>query len=144
MSTRATAGSQDAPGSVVPMLPTGCGYTGNDFGASYPDAECFGGWLYDLDNCDGEGNLYEPITPHPCPSCNHDEWLKQFKDAVENQGFEDAEVFLPRKYTHKPIRHEQRGDRYRMARWWYRGYDASVAESQSPNAVRSTTPGGEA
>lgn len=135
--------SEEAKGAAsVPMLPAGCGYTGNDFGASYPDAECFGGWLYDLDNCDGEGNLYEPIEPHPCPECNHNEWLRQFKDAIEAQGFEDAECFVARRYIHRPIQHEQRGDRYRMAWWWYRGYDRSVEESESSTTPPPPTEGG--
>lgn len=30
------------------------------FGARYPDAQCIGGKLYDLDKCDDNGNLDEP------------------------------------------------------------------------------------
>lgn len=55
---------------TIPMLPSGCGYQGYEFGAGrYPDSECFGGRLYDMDNCDGDGNLYEPMDDIPCPMC---------------------------------------------------------------------------
>lgn len=56
--TRIIKGRNDMS-TLVPQLPDGCGYEGSDFGASYPDSKCFGGRLYDLDNCDDEGNLYE-------------------------------------------------------------------------------------
>jgi hypothetical protein len=52
------------------ILPAGCGYQGYEFGASYPDSICFGGRLYDADNCDGEGNFYEPTDDIPCPMCH--------------------------------------------------------------------------
>ena len=50
--------------------PEGCGYQGYEFGASYPDSMCLGGRLFDADNCDGNGNLYEPTEDVPCPMCN--------------------------------------------------------------------------
>ncbi len=53
------------------MLPEGCGYQGYEFGAGrYPDSICFGGRLYDADDCDGQGNYYEPPEEIPCPMCN--------------------------------------------------------------------------
>lgn len=39
------------------------------WGAKYPDACCVNGELYDLDRCDENGNLYEPIDYVPCPFC---------------------------------------------------------------------------
>ena len=57
-------------------LPEGCGYQGYEFGASYPDSICFGGKLYDADNCDNAGNYYEPGDDIPCPICNP-------KDAID-------------------------------------------------------------
>lgn len=51
-------------------LPQGCGYQGYEFGASYPDSLCCGGRLYDCDNCDDAGNLYEPGEYIPCPMCD--------------------------------------------------------------------------
>lgn len=50
------------------------------FGAQYPDACCVDGQLYDLDNCDDEGNFYEPDEYHPCPFCNTKEFMKVQKD----------------------------------------------------------------
>ena len=54
----------------VRQLPEGCGYQGYEFGASYSDSMCCGGRLYDADNCDGDGNLYEPAEEIPCPICH--------------------------------------------------------------------------
>lgn len=54
----------------VPTLPEGCGYQGYEFGAGrYPDSICCGGRLYDADNCDNAGNLFEPAEEIPCPMC---------------------------------------------------------------------------
>lgn len=39
------------------------------FGATYPDATCIAGELYDLDDCDSEGNLYKLDDGRPCPFC---------------------------------------------------------------------------
>jgi len=55
---------------MMEQLPEGCGYQGYEFGASYPDSICFGGRLYDADNCDNNGNYYEPSDHIPCPMCN--------------------------------------------------------------------------
>lgn len=56
------------------ILPEGCGYQGYEFGAgAYPDSICFGGKLYDADNCDDNGNYYDPIEDIPCPMCREDE-----------------------------------------------------------------------
>lgn len=53
------------------QLPNGCGYQGYEFGAGgYPDSECFGGRLYDMDNCDSSGLIYEPCEYIPCPMCH--------------------------------------------------------------------------
>lgn len=46
-----------------------CGYQGYEFGAPYPDSICVDGRLYDADNCDDNGALYEPGDDIPCPMC---------------------------------------------------------------------------
>lgn len=58
------------------LLPQGCGYQGYEFGAAYPDSICFGGRLYDADNCDNNGNYYEPSEAVPCPMCHPAEAVK--------------------------------------------------------------------
>ena len=50
--------------------PQGCGYQGYEYGAAYPDSLCLGGMLFDADNCDNDGNLYEPTESIPCPMCH--------------------------------------------------------------------------
>lgn len=56
-----------------------CSYQGYEFGASYPDSICMDGRLYDADDCDDNGNLYEPTEDIPCPMCRE-------KDAVDYIG----------------------------------------------------------
>ncbi|MBR8726621.1 hypothetical protein [Bacteroides pyogenes] len=46
------------------------------WGASYPDARCVGGMLYDLDKCDENGNLHEPIDDIPCPFCRTEDFIE--------------------------------------------------------------------
>lgn len=51
-----------------------CDYQGYEFGAgSYPDSVCVDGQLYDADDCDNNGNLYEPAEEIPCPVCRRAE-----------------------------------------------------------------------
>lgn len=47
-----------------------CNYQGYEFGASYPDSVCIDGRLWDADNCDIDGALYEPNDNIPCPVCH--------------------------------------------------------------------------
>ncbi|WP_139366134.1 hypothetical protein [Elizabethkingia meningoseptica] len=57
------------------------------FGASYPDATCIDGYLWDLDKCD-ENGLYGG-GDDPCPFCNKDEYIEWIRD--EDFTREDAE-----------------------------------------------------
>lgn len=45
------------------------------FGARYPDAHCIDGYLWDMDRCDEDGNMYEGGDV-PCPFCNTDEFIE--------------------------------------------------------------------
>ena len=60
-----------------------CNYQGYEFGAgSYPDSICIEGRLFDADNCDSEGALYDPLEEIPCPMCREkdaiDYWANRF------------------------------------------------------------------
>ncbi|WP_321905195.1 hypothetical protein [Paraburkholderia tropica] len=57
----------------------GCSFEGPMFGASYPDATCIDGYLWDLDSCDDDGNLYGGGDT-PCPHCNTHEYLLNYLD----------------------------------------------------------------
>lgn len=48
---------------------SGCGYTGHDFGAPYPDSTCIDGFLWDLDSCDEPGGGLTHGGDIPCPQC---------------------------------------------------------------------------
>lgn len=74
------------------QLPAGCGYQGYEFGASYPDSICYGGRLYDADNCDGEGNLYAPAEEIPCPICHRNRAMDYWTDRNRRDGTNLAEA----------------------------------------------------
>jgi hypothetical protein len=46
-----------------------CDYQGYEFGARYPDSVCIKGRLFDADDCDNNGNLYDRGEDIPCPMC---------------------------------------------------------------------------
>lgn len=50
------------------------------FGAKYPDARCVDGYLYDMDNCNDEGQVYLTGEEHPCPFCNTEKFTEEQKD----------------------------------------------------------------
>ncbi len=107
----------------TPILPDGCGYMGKDFGANYIDSQCFGGRLYDLDDCDGS-LLYEPTEYKPCPQCKHDEWLERLLEEVEEAGWIAAEEGESRKspYAAEKLRFPE--DLEQMKSAWLKGYDS--------------------
>lgn len=53
-----------------------CGYDGKHFGATYIDAMCIDGYLWDLDSCDEPGGPLHNGGDIPCPSCNTDEYVE--------------------------------------------------------------------
>jgi len=54
------------------------------FGATYPDAQCINGELWDLDKCDGNG-LYSSGDNPPCPFCKTDEFIDYHTDIDDNE-----------------------------------------------------------
>lgn len=44
------------------------------FGASYPDATCIDGYLWDLDS--GEDGMLSHGGENPCPFCNTEEYME--------------------------------------------------------------------
>lgn len=59
---------------------SGCGYQGYEFGARYMDSICVDGVLYDADDCDNDGCLFEPLVCYPCPLCNQLEAMHSYAD----------------------------------------------------------------
>ena len=55
---------------------TVCNYQGYEFGARYPDSVCIEGRLFDADNCDENGNLYDRDDDVPCPMCRREDAIK--------------------------------------------------------------------
>lgn len=60
------------------------------FGASYPDARCINGYLWDLDKCDENGNLYG-VGDIPCPFCNTEKFIEYDPFSKENEFYEGIE-----------------------------------------------------
>jgi len=54
------------------------------FGASYPDATCIDGYLWDLDKCDESGLISSGDNP-PCPFCNTEEFIDYHTDIDEKE-----------------------------------------------------------
>jgi hypothetical protein len=73
-------------------LTAGCGYQGYEFGANYPDSMCCGGRLYDCDNCDSNGNLYEPDESIPCPMCHPRKAVDYWTDRNRLGGVSEAKA----------------------------------------------------
>jgi hypothetical protein len=62
----------------------GCRYQGFEFGAGYVDSVCIKGQLFDADNCDDKGNLYEPMDYIPCPICRPGQYRKHYTASLLN------------------------------------------------------------
>lgn len=58
------------------------------FGASYPDAHCINGYLWDMDSY--ENGCYTIGGDDPCPFCNTEVWLKTVLDNEEFASREEA------------------------------------------------------
>lgn len=61
----------------------GCDYRGKHFGASYVDAQCFKGYLWDEDSCDEPGGPLRNGGDIPCPQCNREEYEEYIKETGE-------------------------------------------------------------
>lgn len=59
------------------------------FGASYPDAHCIDGYLWDMDSY--EDGVYTIGGYDPCPFCNTEAWLKT---VLDNEDFESRDEAL--------------------------------------------------
>ena len=62
------------------------------FGASYPDARCINGYLWDLDKCDENGNLYG-VGDIPCPFCNTEKFIEYDPFSKENEFLSEIGCF---------------------------------------------------
>lgn len=66
---------------------SGCGYEGSHFGATYPDACCIEGYLWDLDSCDEPGGGLYRGGDVACPCCNTREYVE---DGMQGNGIPSA------------------------------------------------------
>ena len=71
----------------------GCGIEFPHFGASYPDARCIDGYLYDMDSAEPTEDemFYSYGGDDPCPVCNTEKWLER---VLENEDFDSRESAL--------------------------------------------------
>ena len=69
----------------------GCGIEFPHFGASYPDARCCDGYLYDMDSWDESLGGFTIGGDDPCPVCNTEKWLE---DALKSELFDSKEEAL--------------------------------------------------
>lgn len=69
-----------------------CNYSGSHFGASYEDAACIDGYLWDLDSDDGDGLTSGGDIP--CPMCNTNLYLDSAKEEAENTSWGSSMTYL--------------------------------------------------
>ena len=68
-------------------------YQGCQFGAGrYPDSVCIDGKLFDADNCDDDGNLYEPMEDIPCPMCHPRKAIRWWTDRNSWSGTDEKQA----------------------------------------------------
>ncbi len=106
----------------------GCGYIGRHFGATYDDAICSGGTLWDLDSCHEPGGPLYNGGDTPCPSCCRKEWLEYHREDFETEGYLAREEGQPRQYVHRTLIEEVDGDEVLVRAWWEAGWDAAEKE----------------
>jgi len=70
----------------------GCGIEFPHFGASYPDAKCCDGYLWDMDSWDESLGGFTVGGEEPCPVCNTEVWLHSV--VGEDEVFETKEEAL--------------------------------------------------
>ena len=110
-----------------------CNFTAPYFGASYPDACCINGLLWDLDSCDEPGGGLTSGGDHACPQCNHEAFMVDVVDGKEEEGYCEGWDRNPRAYTHRTLHCEQPGDEERCRAAWLRGYDKGAADLDKPS-----------
>jgi hypothetical protein len=106
------------------------------FGASYPDACCIDGMLWDLDSCHAPGGPLHSGGDVPCPQCNHDEWLKTFEDEIFSEGYAAFKEGKSKLRCHKAVRHEQPQDATNMQQWFEAGWNEAAKETAEQLGVR--------
>lgn len=125
---------------AIEQLPAGCGYQGREFGAQYLDSECFGGRLYDMDNCDNDGNIFEPAEYIPCPNCNHAEALKGWLEEAEEDGFTAHVQGKPRKFPITASQLKHASDHKVLKAAWLKGWDESQVSAEKVSLVSARHP----
>lgn len=69
------------------------------FGASYPDAQCIDGYLWDLDKVNDDGLLYGG-GDDPCPFCNKESYFEWLPDDWTDDEKEAHYEILCKKHLH--------------------------------------------
>lgn len=110
----------------------GCGYTGYEFGASYPDSTCIEGYLWDLDSggSDDNGGVYlDSGGDMPCPKCNLAKYVRSMADYYENEGFLSVEHPLTTKMVKNALSQFNSRARRAAKRHWRAGRKAAIQEA---------------
>ncbi|MFZ3441110.1 hypothetical protein L2D37_25560 [Vibrio harveyi] len=114
------------------MQSYGCGYTGYDFGAHYPDSTCINGYLWDMDSgfSDDSGEHYLDIGGDiPCPRCNLSKWVSWMAEDWEDCGYESLEHPLTTKMVKNSLRGLPSNIRRRAMRHWRSGRRMAIKEA---------------
>ena len=106
----------------------GCDFHEPYFGASYPDACCIEGYLWDLDSCDAPGGTLNRGGDVPCPQCNHDAWLASFQEELFMEGWAAFDAGESKLRKHKAVRWEQPQDAGNLQKWFEEGWNGAAKE----------------
>lgn len=100
-----------------------CDYQGYEFGGGYLDSVCIDGKLWDADSCDEPGGPLYSGGDMACPQCNHEEWLEEKRELIEDEGYGACSDGYPEsscRFDHMKLAYEQ--DRETLKAWWRHGY----------------------
>lgn len=78
----------------------GCGIEFPHFGASYPDARCCDGYLWDMDSWDESLGGMTIGGDDPCPVCNTEAWLENVMNGDVFNTKEDALAYVEQLKKH--------------------------------------------
>ena len=94
-----------------------CDYTGQHFGASYEDACCIDGFLWDLDSGDSDGLTMGGEIP--CPECNTAAYLDGAREEAETTswGSQMFSIYCGAMIMEGAVRHAVACNRAEADRW---------------------------
>lgn len=109
-----------------------CEYQGCHFGATYEDAKCIDGFLWDLDSggIDENGETFlDAGGSLPCPKCNASSYMRSQADDFINDGYESYDHPLTTKEVKNVMSKLPSNQRRIGMRYWRAGRTMAIKEA---------------